>query len=580
MGTDSFFAARDQLLALQGDPGRARAEFRWPDVGDEFNWAHDVFDRMAADNDTTALWIAEEDGTEVKRSFRELKQRSDQVANWLKRLGAKRGDIAMLMLGNHVELWEIMLAAMKLGVVILPTSVVLGTQELVDRVERGNVSWVFAGPEDAVKFAGVPGNFRGIGVRIETGTMDQRAALYDWAVFEESRSASLAPIVKQTKSVDPALLYFTSGTTKLPKIAVHSHTSYPLGHFTTMAWLGVRPGDIHSVISAPGWAKHAWSSFFGPWNAGATVYVANYAKFKAERIIAELDRVGVTSFCAPPTVWRMLIQSDLGSKPSALREVVSAGEPLNPEVISRIEESWGLVLRDGYGQTETTATIGNMPGEDIVPGAMGRPLPGVDIVLIDPMTGEEGDEGEVCLRLGPEDDGTGAARPVNLMNGYFGNDEATAEALADGFYHTCDVAQRDENGSLTFVGRTDDIFKSSDFKVSPFEVESAMLEHDLVAEAAVVGAPDDTRLNVTKAYVSLAADAPATEQTAHEILAHARRALPAYMRVRRVEFFALPKTTSGKIRRVELRQREEAAHAAGERIASEWREEDFPDLKA
>lgn len=548
-------------------------------MGDAFNWAHDVFDRIAIDNDTTALWIAEEDGTEVKRSFRELKARSDQVANWLRKLGAQRDDIAMLMLGNHVELWEIMLAAMKLGVVILPTSVVLGTQELVDRVERGKVNWVFAGPEDAVKFAGIPGDFRRVGVRIDTGTMDQRAALYDWERFEESRSASLAPIVKQTRSVDPALLYFTSGTTKLPKIAVHSHTSYPLGHFTTMAWLGVRPGDIHSVISAPGWAKHAWSSFFGPWNAGATVYVANYGKFKAERIIAELDRVGVTSFCAPPTVWRMLIQSDLGSKPSALREVVSAGEPLNPEVISRIEQGWGLVLRDGYGQTETTATIGNMPGETVVPGAMGRPLPGVDIVLVDPMTGEEGDEGEVCLRLGPEDGGSGAARPVNLMTEYFGNPDATAEALEGGLYHTCDVAQRDENGSLTFVGRTDDIFKASDFKVSPFEVESVMLEHDFVAEAAVVGAPDDTRLNVTKAYVSLAAGVEATEATAREVLLHSRRALPAYMRVRRVEFFELPKTTSGKIRRVELRQREEAAHAAGERVASEWREEDFPDLK-
>lgn len=577
--SDSFFAARDHLLRLSGDPDRARSEFRWPDVGANFNWAHDVFDRIAADNDTTALWIADEEGREHKLSFRELKRRSDQVANWLRGIGAKRGDIAMLMLGNTVELWEIMLAAMKLGVVILPTSVVLGPQELVDRVERGRVRWVFAGPEDAVKFAGIPGDFRGIGVGLDAGTMDQRAALFDWERFEESRSASVAAVAKQTVSADPALLYFTSGTTKLPKIAVHSHTSYPVGHLATMSWLGVRPGDIHSVISAPGWAKHAWSSFFGPWSVGATIYVANYAKFKAERIIAELDRVGVTSFCAPPTVWRMLIQSELGAKPSGLREIVSAGEPLNPEVISRMQESWGLLLRDGYGQTETTATIANMPGDRVVPGAMGKPLPGVDIVLIDPLTGEAADEGEACLRLGPEDGGTGAARPVNLMSGYFGNDEATADAMTGGFYHTGDVAVRDENGCLTFVGRTDDIFKSSDFKVSPFEVESVLLEHDFVAEAAVVGAPDDTRLNVTKAYVSLPGGVTASEETAREILLHARRALPAYMRVRRVEFFDLPKTTSGKIRRVELRQREEVAHSAGERIAEEWREEDFPDLK-
>lgn len=577
--SDAFFAARDQLLRLSGDPERARAEFRWPDVGDAFNWAHDVFDRIAADNDTRALWIAEEGGREHTRTFRELSQRSDQVANWMRGIGVRRGDIAMLMLGNHVELWEIMLAALKLGVVILPTSVVLGPQELVDRVDRGRVSWVFAGPDDAVKFAGIPGGFRGVGVGLDAGSMDQRAALYDWERFEESRSASLAPIPKLTKSTDPALLYFTSGTTKLPKIAVHSHTSYPLGHLTTMSWLGVRPGDVHSVISAPGWAKHAWSSFFGPWNVGATVYVANYARFDAERMIADLDRVGVTSFCAPPTVWRMVIQAELGTKPSALREIVSAGEPLNPEVIARIQHSWGLELRDGYGQTETTATIGNMPGEVIVPGAMGKPLPGVDIALIDPLTGEEAEEGEACLRLGREDGGTGAARPVNLMSGYFGNEEATAAAMAGGFYHTGDVAQRAADGTLTFVGRTDDIFKSSDFKVSPFEVESVLLEHDFVAEAAVIGAPDETRLNVTKAYVSLAVGIEASEETARAILLHARSALPAYMRVRRVEFFALPKTTSGKIRRVELRLREEASHTAGERIASEWREEDFPDLK-
>lgn len=570
--TRAFLAARDQLLDLAGDPARARAEFRWPDVGPNFNWAHDVFDALAEGNDTTALWIAEEDGGEQRLSFAELKRRSDQVANWLRGIGAKRGDVAMLMLGNRVELWEIMLASMKLGVVILPTSVVLGPQELVDRVERGRVRWVFAEAEDAAKFAEVPGDYRGIGVGFETASRDHRALLYDWERFEESRSASLAPVRKTTASDDPALLYFTSGTTSRPKIVVHSHTSYPLGHLTTMSWLGVRPGDIHLVISAPGWAKHAWSSFFGPWHVGATVFVANYARFDPEFLVSELDRVGVTTFCAPPTVWRMLIQQRLERKPRGLREIVSAGEPLNPEVIARIREWWGLEIRDGYGQTETTCLIGNMPGDPIVPGAMGLPLPGVDAVLVDPLTGEEADEGEICLRLSPE-------APVNLMPGYFGDDAATTRAMSGGYFHTGDVAQRGEGGVLTFVGRTDDIFKSSDFKVSPFEVESALIEHGFVAEAAVVGAPDDTRLNVTKAYVALAAGAAADADTARAILAHAREALPPYMRVRRIEFFELPKTTSGKIRRVELRQREEAAHREGRRIESEWREEDFPGLK-
>lgn len=567
----AFFAARDQLLECAGDPRRARERFEWPDVGDAFNWAHDVFDAIAAGNDATALWIAEADGTEVKRSFAQLKRRSDQVANWLLAQGARKGDVAMLMLGNRLELWEIMLAALKIGVVILPTSVVLGAHDLVDRVERGRVRWVFAAAEDAMKFASVPGDYRGIGVGFDEAGQDRRAALYDWLRFEESGSASLAPIARTTASDEPALVYFTSGTTSLPKIVVHTHTSYPLGHLSTMAWIGVRPGDVHSVVSAPGWGKHAWSSFFSPWNVGATIFVLNYSRFDAEHFVGELDRAGVNTFCAPPTVWRMLIQHRLSTKPRGLRELLSAGEPLNPEVIARIRDWWGLEIRDGYGQTETTALVGTMPGEEVVPGAMGRPLPGVDALLVDPLTGEEADEGEVCLRLDPH--------PVNLMPGYFGDPEATAKAMRGGLFHTGDVAQRGEGGVLTFVGRTDDIFKSSDFKVSPFEVESALLEHELVAEAAVVGAPDETRLNVTKAYVALAAGAEPGEQTARAILAHARVAMPAYMRVRRVEFFALPKTASGKIRRVELRQREVAAFDAGERIATEWREEDFPGLK-
>ena len=575
--SDAFFAARDRLLALAADPARARAEFTWPDVGPEFNWAHDVFDVIAAGNDTTALWIAEADGTEIKRSFAEMKRRSDQVAHWLLAQGARKGDVAMLMLGNRLELWEIMLAALKIGVVILPTSVVLGAGELVDRVDRGQVKWVFAAPEDAMKFAQVPGSYRGVVVGFDAAERDQRAALYDWLDYGEARSSSVANVPKRTKSDEISLIYFTSGTTSLPKIVEHSHTSYPLGHLSTMAWIGVRPGDVHSVVSAPGWGKHAWSSFFSPWNVGATIFVLNYARFDAAHFVAELDRAGVNTFCAPPTVWRMLIQHQLSERPAALRELLSAGEPLNPEVIARIRDWWGIEIRDGYGQTETTALIGTMPGEAVVPGAMGRPLPGVDAVLVDPLTGELVDEGEICLPLGVA--GAGAGKPANLMPGYFGNVDATENAMRGGYFHTGDVAQRDADGVLTFVGRTDDIFKSSDFKVSPFEVESALLEHPLVAEAAVVGAPDETRLNVTKAYVALAAGAAADADTAREVLAFARGAMPAYMRVRRIEFFELPKTASGKIRRVELRQREVLAFESGERIATEWRDDDFAGLK-
>lgn len=570
-GSRAFFGALEQVLALAGQPQRAREEFRWPDVGPDFNWAHDVFDVVARNNQRTALCISEPDGSELTRSFAELKERSDQLANWWLEQGAKPGDVAMLMLGNRHELWEIMLAALKIGVVILPTSIVLRQHELVDRVERGQVNWVFAAPEDAAKFAEVPGAYRGVGVGFDRAIDDQLAPVADWLRFEASHSASTAAVARRTRSDDPALLYFTSGTTNLPKIVVHSHTSYPVGHLTTTAWIGVRPGDVHSVVSAPGWAKHAWSSFFSPWNVGATIFVLNYERFDATHFVAELDRAEVNTFCAPPTVWRMLIQQRLEVKPRGLRELLSAGEPLNPEVIARIKEWWGIEIRDGYGQSETTALVGTLPGDAVVPGAMGRPLPGVNAVIIDPISGEPADEGEVCLSLDP--------RPTNLMPGYFGNPEATADAMRDGLYHTGDVAKRGEGGVLTFIGRTDDVFKASDFKVSPFEVESALIEHHLVAEAAVVGAPDATRLNVCKAYVALAAGVQPDEATGRAILEYAREAMPAYMRVRRVEFYELPKTISGKIRRVELREREIAAFEAGMRIVSEWREEDFPDLK-
>lgn len=567
-GTEAFRAARDQLLELHGDRDRAVRDFRWPEVGDSFNWARDWFDPLAEGNETTALWIVEDDGRESKYTFDELRRRSNRLANWLVEQGVGPGDVVMLMLANRVELWVAMLAVLKAGAVMLPTSIVLGPHELQDRIDRAEVRLVFASPSDATKFQELSGDFHGVLVGSDRGHMVPRR----WTPYEQTQTASDAPVDVPVSTRDAALVYFTSGTTSRPKIVEHSHASYPVGMLTTMYWLGVRPGDTHMVISSPGWGKHAWSAFFAPWHAGATVFVLDYARFDAQRLVAELERAGVTTFCAPPTVWRMLIQHDLKHRPSALREILSAGEPLNPEVIARIRQWWGLTIRDGYGQTETTALIANAPGDELVPGAMGKPLPGVRVELVDPVSGRPAQEGEICLDLG-------AGPALNLMNGYLGSPEATRHALRDGYFHTGDVAVRDERGNYTFIGRTDDIFKSSDFKVSPFEVESALIEHEAVVEAAVVGAPDPTRLNITKAYVSLAAGVEADEATARAILAHARVALPPYMRVRRVEFFDLPKTSSGKIRRVELRQRELEAYEAGTRPAGEWREEDFPDLK-
>ncbi len=557
----AFREARDTLLTHSRDPQAARASFSWPDVGDHFNWAVDWFDSIADGNDQLALRVIEEDGTEARRTFDELRRRSNQVANWLTRIGVRKGDPVMLMIDNRVELWEAMLAIMKVGAVILPTSVVLAPDDLAERIDRADVRVVVADGIDAAKFDGFDRDM----VRVIVG--GRRDGWHTFADFEDAPDAAPGVVVDST---DPSIVYFTSGTTSQPKMVEHTHLSYPVGHLSTMYWIGVRPGDAHMTISAPGWGKHAWSLFFAPWIAEATVVVYNYRRFDAVALAAQLDRAGVNTFCAPPTVWRMLIQADLEIKPSGLRELLSAGEPLNPEVMAVIEKWWGIQIRDGYGQTELTAVIGNSPGVPLKPGSMGRALPGNEVVLLDPLTGEPADEGEICLPIEP-------VRPLNLMSGYVGEPERTAEVEHDGYYHTSDVASRDAAGFLTFVGRTDDVFKASDFKVSPFEVESILLEHPAVAEAGVVGAPDPVRLNVVKAYVHLAAGTEPDADTARSILAHARSHMPPYMRVRRIEFFDLPKTVSGKIRRVELREREEALSEG--RIPTEFRESDFPDLK-
>ncbi|QHC60294.1 AMP-binding protein [Rathayibacter sp. VKM Ac-2760] len=556
--TGRFRAARDTLLEHRTDAIAAAEAFRWPDVGPHFNWAVDWFDEIAIGNERTALWIVEEDGSETKVSFDEMRWRSDEVAAWLHSVGVEQGDHVLLMLGNRLELWESMLAIMKLGAVILPTTTLLSPADLADRLERGEVAHVIADASETGKFAGMA---EGVG-RIAVG--GAAAGVPDgWLDYADSIEApGIAPTVV-VDSTDACLVYFTSGTTSKPKMVVHSHESYPVGHLSTLYWLGVQPGDVHSAISSPGWGKHAWSCFFAPWNAEATVFVYNYSRFSPAALREQLDRAGVTTFCAPPTVWRMLIQSELGAKPRALAEILSAGEPLNPEVIATVEREWGLTIRDGYGQTETTAIIANPPGAEVVSGAMGRPLPGVAIALIDPVTGESSSTGEICLDLSTE--------PVNLMSGYLGDEERTSRARADGYFHTGDVAVRAVDGTITFLGRTDDIFKSSDFKISPFEVESVLLQHPAVAESAVVPAPDPTRHSVVKAYVALAEGWEPTAETAAAIFRHTDELLSSFERVRRIEFHELPKTISGKIRRVELREREEEAFGRGEELAAEWR---------
>jgi acetyl-CoA synthetase len=552
-GVAAFLEARDFLLRHRTDLATAARDFRWPALG-EFNWALDYFDAFARGNEQPALWIVDEDGSEERASFAEMARRSGQVANWLRGLGVARGDRVLLLLPNEVALWECMLACMKLGAVIVPTTTLVSTDDLADRFDRGAVRHVIATASATPKFAPFDGPY----TRISVG-----AAAPGWRDYAESRAApeAFTPDAP-TQASDPLFLYFTSGTTSKPKMVVHSHQSYPVGHLSTMYWIGLQPGDVHWNISSPGWAKHAWSCFFAPWNAGASVFIYNYARFNAPAALDVLVKNKVTSLCAPPTVWRMLMQQDLAAYETSLRELVGAGEPLNPEVIDIVRRAWNITIRDGYGQTETTAQIGNPPGQPIKPGSMGRPLPGYRVALLDP-DGRPADEGEISLSLDP--------RPLPLMLGYQDDDERTSSVMRDGHYHTGDVASRDADGYITYVGRSDDVFKASDYRISPFELESVLIEHEAVAEAAVVPAPDPIRLAVPKAIVILRAGYAPSPELAQAILAFARSRLASYKRIRILEFGDLPKTLSGKIRRVELRQRENARRP-GEPWPMEFRE--------
>jgi acetyl-CoA synthetase len=551
-----FIAARDFLLSHRRDYAAAYRDFQWPKL-DRFNWALDYFDVMARDNLDPALWLVDEDAGETKLSFAALSGRSNQVANALRGLGVRRGDRILVMLGNVVALWECMLAAMKLGAVIVPATTLLTHNDLADRFARGRVRHVIASADAASKFADLPGDYTRIVVSHEAS---------GWIPYETAYKAP-ADFASdgETRPDDPVLLYFTSGTTATPKLVLHSHQSYPVGHLSTMYWLGLRPGDIHLNISSPGWAKHAWSCFFSPWNAQAAVFIVNQRRFNARGLLDTIVRCGVTTFCAPPTVWRMLIQEDLAAWPVRIKELISAGEPLNPEVIERVKSAWGIAIRDGYGQTETTALVGNTPGQKLKSGSMGRPLPGYRVALLD-AAGKAAKEGEICLSLEP--------RPTGLMQGYQG-DDGSVRTSRDRIYRTGDVAAIDDDGYLTYVGRADDVFKSSDYRISPFELESVLIEHPAVAEAAVVPSPDALRLALPKAFLALTAGHKPDRDTALSIFRHCRTALAPFKRVRRLEFAELPKTISGKIRRVELRRAEAANIEAGRRAPLEFWEDDF-----
>ena len=557
-GVQAFLAARDFLLAHREDYESAYRDFRWPRL-DTFNWALDYFDSFARGNAKTALWIVDDDGPEVQLSFAEMSRRSNQVANFLREQGVRRGDRIVVQLPNHVAMWEVMLAAIKLGAIVIPAATLLSVEDLRDRLERGKARHVITQLALMEKYAALAGDY----IRISVDGDEKGWVPYSHAY---EHSPDFTPD-GETNAHDPLMLYFTSGTTALPKLVLHTHQSYPVGHLSTMFWIGMRPGDVHLNISTPGWAKHAWSSFFAPWNAGATIFVHAYDRFNAKRTLDVVARCGVTTMCAPPTVWRLFILDELKAFPVKLRELVSAGEPLNPEVIQRVRSAWNITIRDGFGQTENVLLLGNFPGQTVKPGAVGRPSPGHDIVLLDP-DGNESSDGEISVKCNP--------KPTSLMKEYLSDPERTEQCFAGDYYRTGDVAHRDADGYFTYVGRADDVFKCADYRLSPFELESALIEQEFVAEAAVVPSPDPIRWHVPKAFITLKPGVQPSRDLAREIFKFIRGRLAPYKRIRRIEFSDLPKTISGKIRRVQLRGAESQLREA-RRIGEYW-EEDFPDL--
>jgi acetyl-CoA synthetase len=557
---DRFLEMRDFLLANRTDYETAYSGFAWPQL-DDFNWATDYFDVIARDNSAPALHIVEESGEENVLSYADLSARSSQVANLLVELGLRKGDRVLVMLGNEVALWETMLAVIKLGAVAIPATTLLAGADLADRIERGHARMVVTNDTGAARFSDLASTLVAGVTLLKVGTAIEGWHRYAHADDQPSRFSAAEP----TSPSDPLLEYFTSGTTAKPKLVQHTQASYPVGHLSTMYWLGLQPGDVHWTISSPGWAKHAWSCLFAPFNAQACVFMYNYSRFDGPAVLDVLVRYGVNTLCAPPTVWRFLIQEDLSAYPVQLRELISAGEPLNPEVIERVRSMWGITIRDGYGQTETTAQVGNPPGAKLVPGSMGRPLPGYRIVLLDP-DGTESDEGEISIALGDD-------RPLGLMTGYADDDAKTDQAMEGGHYHTGDVGTRDADGYITYVGRADDVFKASGYRISPFELESALIEHPAVAEAAVVPSPDPLRGFVPKAYIILAPGHEPGPDTARSIFEFLRGRVSGYKMIRRIEFADLPKTISGKIRRVELRGLESSRPSEGTINEREYFEE-------
>jgi acyl-coenzyme A synthetase/AMP-(fatty) acid ligase len=529
------------------------------EVPDTFNFGTDVVDVWAEDPEKLAMLWVDQDGRSERYTFADIRRQANRFANVLQGMGIGKGDGVMIVL-PRVPQWHVMLVGiMKLGAIPMPGTVLLTPKDYAYRINMAEARVVIVDAANAPKVEAI---------KAQCPTLEHCIVLHGprdgWVDYETAMAAAgehFAPVV--TYSDDPAMIYFTSGTTGGPKMVLHTQASYPLAHLITgKYWLDLQPDDLHWNLSDTGWAKAAYSNLFGPWRMGTAVFIHNSTgRFDAQETLALIERHGVTTFCAPPTAYRMMVLEELGNYDlSGLRHCVGAGEPLNPEVIEAWKAGTGHTIYDGYGQTETVILVANYPCLDVKLGSMGKPLPGFDVAIIDAHTGDElppGQEGDIAVRVRPQ-------RPVGLFREYWKNPEETAQSFRGDWYITGDRGRQDEDGYFWFVGRADDVIISAGYRIGPFEVESALLEHDAVAESAVVASPDEMRGSLVKAFVVLAPGYRPSQALAEALQEHVKQLTAPYKYPREIEFVGeLPKTISGKIRRIELRQRETALKTHG-----------------
>jgi len=586
MGLENVYREFIDLVQLPDNEEKEKAMQNFFDrlnkmkLPEYFNWAEEVFDGIHLKDrgsQTALLWVNLDTGEEQKYSYNEFASEGNKLVNYLRGHGVEKGDSFYVMVPLIPEIWFATYAIVKGGFVGVPTATTMTARDLEFRFKTYPPEAILADEasakviDEAIQKTGVKPK-----VKIVVGERE------GWESYDNVREEKSTAEAAKTKSDDVIFCFFTSGTTGLPKRVAHTATSYPLGHLSTAMIINVHPGDIHNNLSAPGWAKYAWSTFFAPLSVGATTTGFYYTgRLNGDKYLNAIATYDVNTFCAPPTAWRLFMLSDLSKfKFEALRDPVSAGEPLNPEIFEKWKEYTGTEIRDFYGQTESTAMIGNPPwykGGKIVPGSFGRPTFMYDITIVDDNGNEitkPGEVGHIVVRLD-------RWRPIGLFKEYMGNPEKMKEVFVGNYYYTGDKAYFDERGYWFFVGRADDVIKTSDYRVGPFEVESALIEHPAVAEAAVVGSPDPIRYQLVKAFVILKPGYEPSRELALELFKHCRNILARYKIPRIIEFVPeLPKTISGKIRRVELRKLEEERKKKGERGEHEYFYDEFPELKS